>query len=78
MKQLPSGKDHVNVLRLHAAMGMQGQGEEKELRLHISFGNAAFAWVSPAQQVTCDSTGLGVLLSPISALVLPCIGKIGF
>lgn len=51
-KRLPSGKECVSVLRLHPAAGMQRRGEEQESRLCVSYRKAAFAWVSPAQQVT--------------------------
>lgn len=78
VKQLPPGKKCVSVLRLHPAAGIQRQGKEQESRLCIAYRNAVFAWVSPAWQVTYSSTSLRVLLSPISALLSPCLGKISF
>lgn len=49
-KHLPSGKALVSAFGLHPAVGMQGGDKEQESRLHVSSGNTAIAWVSPAQQ----------------------------
>ena len=73
-----AGKERVSMLRLHPAAGVQRRSEEQESRLRVSYRNAAFSWVRPARQVTYGSTGLGVLLSSISALLSPCLGKMGF
>uniref|UniRef100_A0A663N973 Carbonic anhydrase n=1 Tax=Athene cunicularia TaxID=194338 RepID=A0A663N973_ATHCN len=47
-KQLPTGKEHVSVLRLHPAAGVQRWGEKQESRLGVSYKSAAFVWSSAA------------------------------